>query len=191
MTPLAILAQLVPCLETAEFRYWVGGSVASSIWSEPRFTNDIDIAVINTSINEAKLRSALPAKFYVSPNEIAEALTDRSEYPSFQILDTEEAFKFDMFVVRATEYTLAQAERARLVEFRPGTKAPISSPEDIVLQKIRWFVSGGRVSDRQWNDLVKVVENQLSTLDKQYLAKWADHFEIRDLLTEAFDQAYS
>lgn len=165
--------------------------MASSIWSEPRFTNDIDIAVINTSINEAKLRSALPEKFYVSPSEIAEALTDRSEYPSFQILDTEEAFKFDMFVVRATEYTLAQSERARLVEFHPGTKAPISSPEDIVLQKIRWFVSGGKVSDRQWNDLVKVVENQHSTLDKQYLAKWADHFEIRDLLTEAFDQAYS
>jgi hypothetical protein len=190
VTPIEILAQIAPLLEEAGVRYWVGGSVASSIWSDPRYTNDIDMAVLASTLNEDRLRAALPAKFYISPNEVKDALSDPSEYASFQILDTEEAFKFDIFVVRDSEYTQAEAERVRWVEIQPGIHAPISSPENIILHKIRWFVAGGKVSDRQWNDIVKVVENQLGSLDKAYLLRWAAHFNVQDLLTEAFDQAF-
>lgn len=178
-----------PLLQNADIKFWVGGSVASSVWSEPRYTNDIDVAVLASSLREERLRRELLPKFYIGPTEISEALLDRGEYPFFQILDTEEAFKFDMFVVRDNEYSQEELKRAMWIEIQPGIKAPIASPEDIVLHKIRWFVSGGRVSDRQWNDLVKVIENQLGTLDNQYMIKWATHFGILELLQEAFDQA--
>ncbi|MBC8063902.1 MAG: nucleotidyl transferase AbiEii/AbiGii toxin family protein [Chlorobia bacterium] len=190
MTPIEILAQVSPLLQKANIQFWVGGSVASSVWSEPRYTNDIDVAVMASSLNEELLRRELLPKFYIGPTEISEAFADRGEYPSFQILDTEEAFKFDMFVVRDSEYSHEELERAKWVEIQPGVKAPIASPEDIVLHKIRWFVSGGKVSDRQWNDLVKVIENQLGSLDNQYMIRWARHFGIEELLQDAFDQAF-
>lgn len=191
MTALQILAELTPCLRQAGLQFWVGGSVASSIWGDPRQTNDIDLAVVRSSINEVSLRSQLPPNYYIGPNEIEDALKDHSEYPSFQILNMEEAFKFDVFVVAEDDYVLAESSRVREMEILEDRYAPLASPEDIILHKIRWFVSGGKVSDRQWNDIVKVIEIQLGKLDNSYLAKWADHFEVRDLLTEAFDQAYS
>jgi hypothetical protein len=103
----------------------------------------------------------------------------------------DEAFKFYVFVVTEDEYILAESARVRDVEILPDQFAPLASPEDIILHKIRWFVSGGKVSDRQWNDIVKVIEIQLGKLDTEYLVKWARYFEIGHLLKEAFDQAYS
>jgi hypothetical protein len=189
VTALQILGQLTPCLEQAGIQFWVGGSIASSVWGDPRQTNHIDIAVLRDSIDEQRLRAGLPEKFLIGPTEIAEALADRGEYPSFQILDMDEAFKFDMFVVRSDPYIEAEASRVRVTEVLPGVHVPLSAPEDIVLHKIRWFVSGGKVSDRQWNDIVRVLESQMGRLDLAYLKKWADHFDIAELLTSAFDQA--
>jgi hypothetical protein len=191
VTALQILAELCPILEAANIRFWVGGSVASSIWGDPRQTNDIDLAVLRRSLNEHRLRAELPSKFYIGPTEIEEALRDTGEYPSFQILDMDEAFKFDVFVVEEDEYALAESSRVKLTEVLPGQFAPLASPEDIVLHKIRWFVSGGKVSDRQWNDIVKVIEIQLGKLDMTYMARWAAHFEVTDLLSDAFDQAFA
>jgi hypothetical protein len=35
-----------------------------------------------------------------------------------------------------------------------GVVLPIHPPEDILLQKLRWFRLGGEVSDRQWRDVL-------------------------------------
>lgn len=190
MTALQILAELSPLLKEAGIQFWVGGSVASSIWGDPRQTNDIDVAVLRPSLNEFKLRAVLPDHYYIGPNEIQEALKDHGEYPSFQILNMNEAFKFDVFIVSPDEYVLEESARVRETEILPDHVAPLASPEDIILHKLRWFVSGGQVSDRQWNDIVRVIESQLGKLDTAYLTKWADHFEVRELLTKAFDQAF-
>lgn len=57
--------------------------------------------------------------------------------------------------------------------------------EDIVLVKLRWFELGNRISDKQWNDIVQVLEVQHGNLDEAYLIKWARHFNVLDLLREA------
>lgn len=189
MTALQILGELAPHLEQAGLKFWIGGSVASSVWGDPRQTNDINIAVLRSSLNEERLRATLPEKFLIAQSEISEALRDPGEYPSFQILDMDEAFKFDMFVVREDVYAMEESSRVRITEMLPGIHVPLAAPEDIILHKLRWFVAGGKVSDRQWNDIVRVIESQLGKLDLAYLRRWAVHFEIGDLLTQAFDQA--
>jgi hypothetical protein len=189
MTALQILGELAPILRSAGIDFWVGGSIASSIWGDPRQTNDIDLAALRDSIDEESLRSLLPEKFYVSPNEISEALSDRGEYPSFQILDIDEAFKFDVFVIDRDPYSLEEKERVRETEVLPGIFVPLASPEDIILHKLRWFVLGGEVSDRQWNDIVRVMESQEGRLDRNYLEKWAAHFSVSSLLAKSLAQA--
>lgn len=48
---------------------------------------------------------------------------------------------------------------------------------------------GLRVSDRQWNDIVQVIDVQLPNLDRTYLVKWCEEFGVLDLLKDAVSQA--
>jgi len=55
-----------------------------------------------------------------------------------------------------------------------------------VLAKLDWYEEGGRVSDRQWRDVLGVLKLQRSSLDLAYMRKWADELRVRDLLEKAF-----
>lgn len=36
----------------------------------------------------------------------------------------------------------------------------VASAEDIIIEKLKWYESGGRITDRQWNDLLGVSQVQ-------------------------------
>ena len=46
-----------------------------------------------------------------------------------------------------------------------------SSPEDIIIAKLQWYRIGGFVSERQWLDVIGVINVQGDLLDKKYLKK--------------------
>ena len=69
-----------------------------------------------------------------------------------------------------------------------GNTVSFYASESIVIAKLRWYLLENRVSDRQWNDLVQVLEVQRSTLDNEYLDRWAGFFWVPDLLNEARGQ---
>jgi hypothetical protein len=45
----------------------------------------------------------------------------------------------------------------------------VTSAEDVVLRKLRWFDDGDQVSDRQWRDILAVLRTQAGRLDDAYL----------------------
>jgi hypothetical protein len=59
----------------------------------------------------------------------------------------------------------------------------IVSAEDIVLAKLLWYRAGGEVSERQWNDLVSLVEVQREMADRVYLETQATRLGVADLWT--------
>jgi hypothetical protein len=65
----------------------------------------------------------------------------------------------------------------------------VHPPEDILLQKLRWFRKGGEISDRQWRDIVGIVRVQRERLDREYLQRNAPVLGVGDLLARALDQA--
>lgn len=56
------------------------------------------------------------------------------------------------------------------------------SHEDILLQKLLWFRSGGEVSERQWRDVVAIVRVRGVELDRSYLWQQATVLGVKDLL---------
>jgi len=60
----------------------------------------------------------------------------------------------------------------------------VTTAEDILLAKLRWYADGGRVSDRQWNDIGGILE-QNPNLDWDYVNSWAARLGVTDLLEEA------
>ena len=66
MTLAEFLAEVVGTLEAASIEYMIGGSVASSIYGEPRTTRDVDIVVEITDKSLASLVSAVdPTRIYI------------------------------------------------------------------------------------------------------------------------------
>ena len=70
-----------------------------------------------------------------------------------------------------------------------GETLYVCSPEDIIVQKLKWYRLGREVSDRQWRDVLGVLKLQGEVLDFAYLRHWAGREEVADLLIRAQTEA--
>jgi hypothetical protein len=166
--------------------YALGGSLASSLFGEPRSTVDVDIAVRLDDERCDRLVGRLGAEFYV-PTDAARAAV--AEHASFNLLDRESGLKVDLFVLGDGPLDAMQMAR-RIQVMLPEIDRPIwvTSPEVQVLRKLDWYVRGGRASDRQWRDVVSIL--RITTeLDISFLTAAAGRLGLDALLTQALDQA--
>jgi hypothetical protein len=162
--------------------------LASSVWGQERTTHDADIAVLLNEKQLQILETMVHWPYIMDADSIQSNLLSLKEFASGQILNGETMDKIDLFLLSDNPYTQAQLRNRRYIEVAPDKPLPFSSPEDTVITKLRWFVLGNRVSDRQWNDIVQVLEMQKGDLNEDYLAKWSAYFGILDLLMEAKEQ---
>lgn len=58
----------------------------------------------------------------------------------------------------------------------------VHAPEDILLQKLRWYRLGREMSDRQWRDVLGILLVQAGRLDEEYLRRGAEVLGVADLL---------
>ncbi|HEY2381134.1 MAG TPA: hypothetical protein VGK48_08115 [Terriglobia bacterium] len=71
----------------------------------------------------------------------------------------------------------------RNAQLPDGSRAiRFSSPEDTILQKLRL---GGETSERQWEDVQRVLKIQGTSLDFTYLIRSAQTLNVADLLDRA------
>jgi len=172
MTPLDLAADLTRRLDDLHIPYVIGGSVAASLVGEPRSTADIDIAVAMTVEHVAPLLAAVAGDFYV-PSDAARHEAEQST--AFNLIDRRSALKVDLFVLGDDLLDRLQLERRQSIELPidPPRSVWVTSAEDVVLRKLRWFVDGGRASDQQCRDIVGVLRHQRGRLDEAYLDQTA------------------
>ena len=61
----------------------------------------------------------------------------------------------------------------------------MTAPEDIIIQKLVWFGSGGESSDRQWRDVLGVIKLQRNDRDLVDMRRWATDVGVLDLIDRA------
>ncbi len=171
-------------LESLGVAWAVGGSLASATYGEPRATNDVDIVALLDEASARELGRLLGDDFYCSAEAATEAVRERS---SFNVIDRRSFIKIDVFVPPAGPLGRGQLARRRVIELLPGVSVPVLGPEDVVLQKLRWFRIGGGVSDRQWRDVVSVIG--AGGLDDTFLDSVAASEGLSELLLRARDDA--
>ena len=170
-------------------RYYVCGSLASSLHGEPRATNDADLVAVLRVADCDRLQRELGQRFLVDPDEFKAAVESERW---FNLIDEVELAKVDVFCVRDAGYQAAALSRVMTLDLERGdpfSHASVASPEDTVVAKLRWYRLGGEVSDRQWRDLQGVLAAQAGRLDLEYIRKWCGHFHLLDLLERLLGSA--
>lgn len=185
--PLAVTLTVTAVLEALGLEYAVGGSLASSMHGIPRSTNDADLLVALPGRAVQDLVAALEAEFYVDRDMVFDAVRRCS---SFNIVHLRTMFKVDFFIADRSgliREELSRREPAVLGD--PPRTLQVCSAEDIVLQKLLWFRAGNEASERQWGDLLGVIQVRGDRLDRAYLGRWIAHLHLEDLAQRAFTEA--
>ena len=177
--PIATALLVVRHLDAMGIPHTIGGSIASSFAGEPRSTVDIDIVVALEERHVEALAAALSAEFYLDADALRRAIRTRS---STNLIHQATQLKVDLFVAGGTPLDARQIARRQAVDLGDGRRLYVHPPEDILLQKLRWYRRGGEVSDRQWRDIAAIVRVQGRRLDRDYLREGAAILGVSDLL---------
>lgn len=161
------LLSLAEAFDALGVEWAIGGSLASAAHGEPRSTNDVDVIALLDEVAARQLALRLNPVFYADEDAAVEAVRTRS---SFNVIDNRSILKIDIFVPAGGPLGAGQLDRRRSLDLFPGLRAlPVLGPEDIILQKLRWYQRGGEVSDRQWRDVVSVLRQAEGALDHDYI----------------------
>ena len=178
---ISIALQVTSALDALGVVHTIGGSIASSMAGEPRSTIDVDIVVDLKAEHVPGLVAALQQDFYLDETALQRAVADLS---SANLIHHETSIKIDLFIAGGTPLDRQQLARRLRVDVG-GRTLHVHPPEDILLQKLRWYRKGGEVSDRQWRDVVGIVRVQGTRLDRTYLYSQAPVLGVADLLDRA------
>lgn len=184
--PIETALTVSRCLDAMGILHTVGGSIASSFAGEPRSTVDIDMVAAVEERHVEALVSALSVEFYIDADALRRAIRTRS---STNLIHQATQLKVDLFVAGGTPLDDRQLSRRLAVDLGEGRRLYVHPPEDILLQKLRWYRLGGEKSDRQWRDALGILIVQKDRLDETYLTRGARVLSVTDLLERARREA--
>lgn len=157
-------------LEKHSIRYCLIGGIAAGYWGEPRYTQDIDFTVVSRTGSLKELLHQLRKDGFAA-----------KEKGKDQLQVTEKGdLKFQVdFILAETDYQDWLVQRSTPVPMF-GVNVPICSAEDLIILKL---IANRR---RDLLDIESVLKYQKSRLDKVYLKKWFQFWELEERFQKEF-----
>jgi hypothetical protein len=145
------LQPFIAPLEKLGLPYCITGSVAASIYGEPRLTADIDVVLLLRPQNIASLRAIFPeVEYYVPPVETMVAAAQRSAGGMFNLIHHATQFKADIYVAVDESLHYWALENRRRIEL--GSESIwVAPPEYVIIRKLEYFREGH--SDKHLRDI--------------------------------------
>jgi hypothetical protein len=182
--PAALL--VARAFEQLGIPYLIGGSVASTLYGEPRGTLDADFTAHLEPGEAQRLVARLEPDFFVDAPSVHEA-AQRKDH--FNVIHKQMFVKVDVHVRPRSGHFAEEIRRAREVRLSDAGSARVATPEDTLLRKLWWYRLGDEASDRQWRDVLGILRVLGPALDRDYLARWSADLQVSDLLQRAWVEA--
>ncbi len=160
------------------------GSLASTTYGEPRFTQDIDVVVRLDEEKVDRLVDRFQSRFYVSARALLEAVRKKT---SANLIHLDTNFNVDLIVSRERAFEKSRFSR-RVRKTATGREFWFCTAEDIVLVKLELYRQRGEVLERQLRDVQTVLMVQ-DSVDATYLRDWAAALGLSDLLERSLQDA--
>ncbi len=173
MTVLAILDELhVP--------YMVTGSYAANVFGLPRSTKDADLIVEAEAPRIHEVLDRLVPPLRPDPQMLFETITSSRRW--IVRLD-ESPFAIEIFLLNNHSFDRSRFTRRRREPVLPDVSAWLPTPEEVIVQKLRWVALARRSKDLE--DACNVMAVQGSALDWDYIIKWCTEVGAAEVLAEA------
>ena len=182
-----LLRQVVGTLARLDLEYLVTGAMATILYGEPRFTNDIDIVVQLPPERIDDLVQAFPSdEFYLDLERVQQAVESKGQ---FNVIHPASGLKIDFVIPAMDEFDRSRFARAR--KFRPAAdyEATFASAEDVIVKKLQFYAEGG--SDKHLRDIAGVLRISPSDVDRDYVTDWANRLGLRNIWDLILDQLAS
>jgi hypothetical protein len=186
--PIKITQLITRLFDILGIRYFVGGSLASSLHGIPRATQDVDLVADIKAEHIDSLVQNLQGEFYIDAGMIKEAIRRKG---SFNVIHFQTMFKIDIFILKSDASSIEEINRREQYNLsdNPNDQIFVATAEDMILHKLYWYKLGGSVSERQWDDILGVLQVQFERLDYEYLSKGAQEKSVSELLEKVLDEA--
>lgn len=150
----------------------VTGSVAATIYGEPRLTNDIDLVVVLSGEDVPRVVKAFdPVEYYVPPAEIMEIEVSRPAHGHFNLIHTATSLKADIYP--AASDPLHRWALARRQEIQVGTDTVwVAPPEYVIIRKLEYTRDGG--SDKHARDIRAMLRELGDRIDRSTIVAEVD-----------------
>ena len=117
---------------------------------------------------------------HVSITTVAEfdAAMDALRHESlFNVIETASGWKIDLIFRKSRAFDREEFGRRRQATFFE-VQLFVASAEDVIISKLEWSKLGG--SQRQIEDVAKVLSSRWKVLDQNYLSKWIDELQLNE-----------
>lgn len=176
---IQLAANLHSIFEAQGIPYYVTGGVAAIAYGESRTTQDLDMVLSVPRAAIPALAAALEqAGFYVPG--VDDVVSGRMK--TLQVTQIDTISRADLVIADVNPYEQLKFERRQTYRLTDSTSVYLASPEDLVVNKLRW----GRQSqsEKQWRDVLGVFKAQQGDLDYEYMHRWAAEFDLAESLEQ-------
>jgi hypothetical protein len=151
-------------------RYMVAGGVASILYGEPRFTNDVDVVVFLRVEDIPRLAEGFPApEYYLPPAEVIAAEIARPAHGQFNVIHAGTGFKADLYSTGRDELNACAFRHLRRLDYA-GETISVAPPECVIVRKLEFYREGG--SDKHLRDIRAILHVSGELLDRDALNDW-------------------
>ncbi len=180
MTQEEVLQIVIATLEKNNIPYMLTGAIAVNYYGRPRLTHDVDIVVNIEKKHIESIVDAFYQEFYLSSEGIEDAI---KHHTVFNIIHHETGLKIDFWMLRDEEYDKTRFSR-RESQTIFDREMYISSAEDMILVKLLWYKES--TSEKHIMDVKGILQVQGESVDNNYLEKWAEKLNVREILKELY-----
>jgi hypothetical protein len=164
-------------LDRAGIRYLVSGSVAATLYGEPRATHDIDFVVFLRADDAPRLAAIFPApQFYVPPAAVILQEVARESRGHFNVIHADSGLKADFYTAGREDLHAYAFRNARkyAVGDNPISLAP---PEYVIVRKLEYYREGG--SEKHLRDIRAMLAVSGELLDHAALQGWITRLNLK------------
>jgi len=161
--------------------YMITGAWSVIYYGRPRASHDIDFIIeVETEEISQTLKSfkKLPEDFLVQVRDIKEAIKKKSQ---FNILHLPTGLKLDFWLLTDDPFDKSRFSRRKKLEIL-GQLMWMATPEDTILQKLRWYKEAK--IEKHLVDAAFVYQIQKKNLDMKYLGNWVKELDVERYFKE-------